>query len=44
MKSIRMKKSLGMVAALSGLLFLGACGGGGATEESKSTDKKVVKP
>ncbi|MGP6149429.1 hypothetical protein [Priestia flexa] len=42
MKSIRMKKSLGMVAALSGLLFLGACGG--AAEESKSTDEKVVKP
>ncbi|MED4591154.1 hypothetical protein [Priestia flexa] len=44
MKSIRMKKSLGMVAALSGLLFLGACGGAGAAEESKSTDEKVVKP
>ncbi|TDB55522.1 iron citrate ABC transporter substrate-binding protein [Bacillus sp. CBEL-1] len=33
-----MKKSLGMVAALSGLLFLGACGG--AVEESKSTGEK----
>ncbi|MEE6132554.1 MULTISPECIES: ABC transporter substrate-binding protein [Priestia] len=38
MKNIRMKKSLGMVAALSGLLFLGACGG--AVEESKSTGEK----
>ncbi|MGK0698649.1 hypothetical protein ACR3I8_03240 [Priestia flexa] len=40
MKNIRMKKSLGMVAALSGLLFLGACGG--AVEESKSTGEKMV--